>query len=1091
MKQLLIVKAALLIMLAGTSHVLANDRLNHYHEKSIAETPLPIKGKIVNKEGSGLPGVSVVAKSGAATITDEAGEFSLNVPAGDVLTISYVGFTTQTVQVSEGLVLNITLEEINNNLEEVIIVGYGTQKRINVAGAVDQLKADQITKRPVSNIVQGLQGMSPNFNVGFSNGAPGSQASLNVRGFTSISGGGSPLIIIDGAVANTWDLYSINQTDIENISILRDASSAAIYGARAAYGVVLVTTKGGKTGRNVINYNNFFTSSRPSVVPSPITDPYVYSRLLQISTENTPWVYVTFDDEYYSWAKQRSENPSVDAVRLNPNGNGLWQYMGNTNWNDYFLNKSAFSQQHTISLSGGTGSDKPVNYYLSAGYTKENGLLKLARDDWRRYNARAKVDFKPYHWLKLENNIQIYQTERITPNVLSNVNNYGSLFNLVPTDVPKNPDGTWTATTGGRLAASIANGGIYAEKTTGFQNIARVTTSFLKGDLTLNAQASIRRELYGYDRNSQVYTIGYGPTDIRQEGAGGVGSVSVTNGLLTHDIYDLYATYNKKLNDHSVQFLAGFNQENYEYRATTVSANGLISSSTPFIGLTTGEITKGAAYTSYSLQGFFGRFNYTFKDRYIFEANGRYDGSSRFLPGDKWGFFPSLSGAWVVDKESFFDNFSHILSSFKLRASYGWLGNQNTTTDDATLYRINDRLPTGISPYLIGGNLTTVVGSAPPLAINPNTYTWEKVNTLNLGTDIAALNNKLTASFDYYIRKTTGMRYTPRIVPAVMGTSAPPENNADSKTWGWELTLGYRNNFNIASKPLTFNARFILSDNQARITRVDNEQQLLSRWRVGEDPYAIYGLVSDGFFKDDADVASLDQTALIPWGALDIVPGWMKYVDQDKNGKIELPLTGNDMRDFVVIGNSNSRFRYGLNLDFDWSGFDLGVFIQGVGKRDYYPADYMFWGAYQQPYANYYPWLLDFYRPTSDDATTRSKHSAEYIRLGLADQNLNSKYPVLQSWLADSREDLGLDIPQTKYLLNAAYLRVKNLTLGYTLPKQMIKRFGMSSLRFFVTGENLFEVSSMGSYFDPEAVATDGYSYPFMRKYSVGLQVNF
>ncbi|MGJ7032023.1 SusC/RagA family TonB-linked outer membrane protein [Niabella hirudinis] len=1045
-----------------------------------------ITGTVRDESGAPLAGATLSVKGTATTVlADTAGRFTVQASENDILNISSVGYQTQEVAAGASVPLDVILKQADHGMDEVVIVGYGVQKRAHVAGAVDQIKGDQIAKRPVSNLVQGLQGLSPNLNIGFTNGAPGTQASLNIRGLTSINGG-EPLIVIDGSVANSGDLYSLNQNDVETITVLRDAASAAIYGGRASFGVILVTTKSGKMGKTQVSYSNFFTKSRQSVTPVPITDPYVYSRLLQISTENTPWKYVKFDDEYYKWAKDRSENPSLPAVRVNPKDATAWQYMGNTNWADYFFNKSSFSQQHTVTFSGGTGRDaeKPIHYYVSAGFTKENGLLKLARDDWRRFNTRAKVDFKPFSWLKIENNMQVYQTDRVAPNVLSNPNNFGGLFNLVPTDVAQNPDGTWANTSGGRLAAAIQDGGRNGSRLTGFQDIPSFTATFLKGDLIVRGQASIRREMNRLGRYSKSYQVGYGPNDVREQGDL-TGSVYESTGILTQDIYDLNATYNKKLGDHAFTVLAGYNQENWEARSTNVNATGLISPSAPFLELTTGPVTKGAGYSAYAIQGVFGRINYNYKEKYGIEGNARYDGSSRFLPGDKWGFFPSVAGYWNLHKEGFFEGPSKVLTNFKLRSSYGWLGNQNVP-----LFRINDRLDTRVSGYLIGGNIATVAGTAPQLRINPNTFSWEKVGQLNLGADITVLN-RVSASFDYYFRNTTDMIYTPRVVPAVMGTSAPPENNADLQTKGWELTLTYNNNFDVAGKPLSVNAKVILSDNQSRITKVDNEQQDLSRWRVGQDPNAIYGLVSDGFFKNTEEIAALDESGIVPWGSLDIIPGWMKFVDQDKNGRIEKPLTGKDMKDYVVIGNSNSRYRYGVNLDFSWNNIDLSVFLQGVGKKDYYPADYLFWGAYQQPYANYYPWLLDFYRATPDDAATRAKHSAEYIRLGLADQNLNSRYPVLQSWLADNRENKGLDIPQTGYLLNAAYLRVKNLTLGYTLPQQLTGKIGMSSLRLFVTGENLFEFTKMDKFFDPEAIDTDGYSYPFMRKYSCGLQINF
>lgn len=314
------------------------------------------------------------------------------------------------------------------------------------------------------------------------------------------------------------------------------------------------------------------------------------------------------------------------------------------------------------------------------------------------------------------------------------------------------------------------------------------------------------------------------------------------------------------------------------------------------------------------------------------------------------------------------------------------------------------------------------------------------------------------------------------------------------QTKGWELTVGYNDSYNLGTKPLSVNAKFILSDSRSYITKFKNEQELFSSFREGQEIGEIWGLTSDGLFENTDQIDQLDQTDIIPWGALSIVPGWPRYIDQDGDGKITRGLSARDPKDLSVIGNTTQRFRMGLNLSADWNGFDFSVLMQGVGMADYYPSRYLFWGPYQQPYANVYPWNLDFYRGTSETGSDRERHSASYLAAGLADANTdNPAYPVLQSWMADANYGGGLDIPQTRYLLSAAYLRIKNVALGYSLPAAVLQKIKLSRLRFYVSAENLFEFSSIKRYVDPEAINANDEStaYPFQRRLSFGVNLQF
>lgn len=1038
------------------------------------------------KTGETLPTVNVSVKGANVHVaTNTNGVYVINNLKTDaVLIFSYIGYKTQEIPVSGKSKINVALTLDFANLDEVVVVGFGTKTKINIAGAIDQISGKQLESRPVTNVMQALQGMSPGLNISYAGGAPGSVPNINIRGYTSINGG-SPLIVIDGIPASSNDdMLRLTPTDVTSFTILRDAASAAIYGARAAFGVILITTKQGAAGKNVISYNTTMSWGKPTLLPEPVTDPYIYSRVLETSTDNTPWDYVNFSDEYYKWAKERSDNPALPDTRINPTDPTKWDYMGSNNWYDYFFNKSAMSLSHTLTFSGGaTVNNKPLTYYLSADYSKDNGLNKLADDYWGRYGLRSKVSFSPLPWLKIDNNANVYQTKRAQPNA-----NITDLYYLVPTDVATNPDGSWANTATGRLAAKLVDGGNNLQTMIGFQNITSATGSFLNGDLQVNADASFKRELWKQHNLGTPYKIGYGPNDVRTEG--GIGYVSENNGYLYNNAFNVYSTYKKTLGDHFFSAMVGYNSEDYSYSTVYATKDGLISSSLPFLSLTTGTAAISTSYAAYATTSAFSRLNYTYKNRYILEATGRYDGSSRFPTERRWGFFPSASVAWIVSGEDFFKSVLPVVSSFKLRTSYGDLGNQNVGN-----FGYIQSLPTGTSSYLIGGvGQNTVIYGAPGLTVDPQTYTWERVSTLNMGTDISFLNNKLTAAFDYYIRDTKGMLTAGQILPAVLGTSSPKQNAADLRTKGWELSLTYRDKFNLADKPFNFDAKIFLSDSKTKITKFANDQNLFSNYRVGQDIGEIWGLESDGFFKNQAEINALDQSAIVPWGALEVVPGWPKYKDLDGNGKIEQGLSSNNPKDMKIIGNSADRYNIGFNLNMDWDGFDLSVFLQGVLKRDYYPHHYLFWGPYQQPYANIYPWNLDYYRATGASAAERATYSASYIAAGLADANTDSQYPVLQSWLADANYGGGLDIPQTKYLLNGAYLRVKNISIGYTLPAKWTKKFRVNRLRIFASGENLYEFSAIKKYVDPESVnqpTSDAWIYPFQRRYAFGLNLDF
>jgi TonB-linked SusC/RagA family outer membrane protein len=1057
---------------------------------------LTIQGLVTDAvDGTPLVGANVLIKSTTTgTITDVDGRFTLDAEPDDILVVSFIGYLTTEVTVGNRSRIDISLQPNSVSLGEIVVVGFGEQKKVNLSGAVDVIDSKILEARPIQNVAQGLQGTVPNLNIDFRSGEPGAAPNINIRGITSINGG-NPLILVDNVPMDARELNFIAPADIKSVSILKDASSAAIYGARAAYGVILITTKSGVSDGISIDYSNNISWSRPTVLPNKVTDPYIYMRTLETSTDNTPWDYVNYTAEEYAWARERSDNPGASGpVRLNPLDNSQWAYMGNRDWTRHYLDNPTTSQRHNIGVSGRSGN---TSYYLSGAYDLQNGALKLAEDKFDRYAVRGKINFKPYPWLSLGNNTSLSLTNRKRPFHLS----IPGLYNIAPTAWDKNPDGTWANNEAGRIGARLTDGGKAMQKVNMFQTTFSGELSFLDRMLRLNSDFTARRDNVNDNAYQTRYNIGYGPGDVREQGSN---IAHRRAGYLSYYVWNTFATFEKSKGKHYFNAILGYNQEFNRFEEFRIERTGVISGSLPTIGLATGTANVGEDIGEWAIRGAFYRLNYIFSDKYILEFNGRYDGSSKFPKDKRFAFVPSVSAAWKVDQEDFWESMAGTINAFKLRASYGSLVNQSGVGN----YDYLETTGSYRGSYLIGGSLPQVVSSPNPVSSN---FTWEKVNSQNFGVDLGFFQQRISASFDMYKRETLDMLTQGKELPNVFGAPEPRENAADLETKGWELALGYDDEFNAGGKPLHFNAKFILSDNRTHITRFDNPNNSLTQYYEGKELGEIWGLKSDGLFQTQEEINALDQTSIIPWGALSIVPGWPKYQDLDGNNVIEKGTSVDDPKDLSVIGNLTPRFRYGLNLGGEWNGFDFRVFFQGIGKMDYYPLHYLYWGFYQQPYAGGYHHLLDFYRPEADTDVERAQHSQSYLNAGLADANTDASFPILQAWLADRNlgeridQAQGLAIPQTGYLLNGAYLRLKNVTIGYSLPPSLLERIHVKRLRLYVSGENLTEWSGVKDYFDPESITDNiekvdpaqtrgfgwGYAYPFQRRYSFGLELQF
>jgi len=491
---------------------------------------LTITGKVTSADdNSVLPGVSIIIKGTTqGTTTNTDGEYIVKADQNGTLVFSFIGMLKKEIPVNGQTFINVSLEQEFTGLDEVVVVGYGVQKKVNLSGAVDAIDAKQLESRPIVNISQGLQGVSPNLNIDFVSGEPGQAAQINIRGVTSINGG-EPLILIDGVPSSSSELNRLSPEDVADISVLKDASSAAIYGARAAFGVVLITTKTGKKEGIYLSYNNNLSWSKPTILPQKTSDPYIYLRLQDLSTDNTPWNNFNPSDETYSWAKERSENPNgTDGVRINPRDGSTWEYMGNRDWTPYFLSDYTFSQKHNIQLDGKT---EKTRFYLSTSYDNENGALKIAEDLFKRLSIRSKVDYDVFKWLTLGNNTLFTMTERNEPSYLS----IWDLYNFEPTSWDKNPDGTWANSGVGREAAQLKDGGEVDNRYNSTQSTFTGEARFLDGSLKINSDFTIRKGNSNYEWYYSKYKIGYGPEDIREIG---------TNSAYRSATFDTYNVFN-------------------------------------------------------------------------------------------------------------------------------------------------------------------------------------------------------------------------------------------------------------------------------------------------------------------------------------------------------------------------------------------------------------------------------------------------------------------------------------------------------------------------------------------------------------------
>ncbi len=1062
-----------------------------------------VTGTIATEKGEPLAGANIKANDthsseSFSAASNEHGMFVFRtLTAGKTynFTVTHIGYATRVIKAflvkpNENNSLLVRLSEGGaSDLDQFVVVGYGSQKRGDLTGAVTQVGGDVLQDRPSPNISRGLQGVVPNLNISMTDGKPTRNPSYNIRGLTSIGAGGSAsaLVLIDGV---SGDPSLLNPDDVESITVLKDAASAAIYGARGAYGVVLITTKTPKKGKVLMNFNSSYSINQKTVTPKLVTDGYTwgqsyadaYNAWYDYKTPpstinglfpNTP---ANFDS-----LKARTTNPSLPKATVDP-ATGKYSYYGSTDWIQQLYRNNTPATDNSLSLSG---SNQNSDFYISGRYYDQGGVFRYNPDHFKRINLRAKGDITVRPWLTISDNVDFNTYNYFYP-VNNNKTPVWANFAVAtnPLAIMFNPDGSLTPQSYSSVGDFYTGNNYTNTKQVFFRNTASFSADIIKNLLNLKGD-------FTYANTNNTVAGVYRPVSYSQ-GPGQTASNSnnqLTQASAITEYYaaNLYASAHKDFGDHSVRLLAGLNVEDQRFDSTYIQRDGIIDPNQPNISLLNGtNYVLAGAGNEWSIFGLFFRANYAYKDKYLVEVNGRYDGSSKFPAYSRFGFFPSISAGWVVSKENFMDGTKGWLDNLKIRASVGSLGNGQINP-----YLFNPimavRQATGIS----------INGAFPTYTTNPNVIpsglTWEKSTTVDEGIDASFFHNRLRFSFDYYVRYSTGNFTSGQPLPAVFGAAVPNGNNANLKTTGWEFSPSWHSNI---TKDLSFTVGVVLSDNTSVITKFYNPTGIIpygipytltpSTYYKGMHPGEIWGFQTEGLFQSQQDISShANQSYFTVSNSNVIMPGDIKFKDINNKGVVNNGQnTLADHGDLKILGNTTPRYLFGFNLGTTWKGISVSAFFQGVGKQNWWPGIEAgnFWGQYNRPYEAMPAYMMKDVWSTN---------------------NPNAYYPRYRGYVALSgtRE---LAVVQSRYLQNAAYVRLKNLNVSYSVPAAFCAKAKITGAKIYFTGQNLFTYTPLHKYaanFDPEVIngsdpevnanSGNGYSYPMLKTYTLGLNLTF
>lgn len=1090
-----------------------------FQKKVVAQTVLKlgsndnrsvISGVVTDDRGEPLIGATVkLHGQNVGVVTDLDGKFELSATPLDVLEVSYIGFNTFKTKVNQKKKFSIVLNEDNNELNEVVIVGFGTQKKVNLTGAVAVIDAKEAQGRPVASAAQALQGLDPSVNIGINSGKSNSGYSIDIRGAASLNGS-EPLVLVDGIETS---LSRLNPNDIETISILKDASAASVYGTKASAGVILITTKSGNTSKVKVNYNARLGWLKNTTSTDYITQGYDWLRMTENfwAASNKSGTYSQYTDEDYAelWMRRNDSHEVLSRPWAVVQPDGTYKYYGNFDWYGYFYKRTRTQNEHNISIQG--GNDK-VRYYVSGRYFDSEGIMRIQNDPFDSYSLRSKISIDITKWLHFSNNISYYYGYNWWPGQ-SNVQNIFShiSYGAAPYIVPFNPDGTIVHRQSYcNQSADIAGGFNLLLSYGKASNMEKENEFLVKNNLDIDLLKGLKLHLshsykfthlfdqYRYTTapySTKEGVITWTPDDPSSKFRNELTEANKSTYKHTFEAFMDYSyTFNKT---HSIKAMAGMQYDTRYYKNNSITANGLLSEDLNDFNLADATIyeVKGGQ-SRYKTLGFFGRLNYDYMGRYLVEVSGRSDGSSRFWSKNRWAFFPSGSLGWRISEESWWKKMQNWWDNAKVRFSIGSLGNQQVS-DYLFIQEINTK-KTNDAFTLDGVNPLTYAQETAPVS---NNLTWEKVTTYNWGIDLTFLH-RLTVTADYYIRNTTDMMVNGASLPAVYGTSVPKENAADMRTKGWEIGLSWHDSFAVFGKKFQYTLRANIGDYKTKVTRFDNQTGKIGDHYVGETLGELWGWRTDGLFKTNEEASAyasaVDLTYLQKFIADAKSPytGWMagdlKYLDSNGDGKLSVGSgTIADPGDLRVIGNVLPRYSYSFGGDFNWNGIDFSALFQGIGKRDWYPGagqSNIFWGPYCRPHNTFL--------------------SQQLINNMWSEDNPNGYYPRARAYVAYSgnySHNAELTAINDRYIQSVAYLRLKNITIGYTF--QSLGKW-IDKLRIYFTGENLFYWSPLkknNKYIDPEQAVSDvasysdsknqnissGEVYSFSKSFSIGVDVTF
>lgn len=1042
-----------------------------------------VTGTVIDERGEPVIGANVKIKGTAqGTSTDMDGKFALEAQPGTTLVISYIGYSNRELVVGNQADYKVSIAEALQALDEIVVVGYGTQKRSNLTGSVEVVSSKELANRPVASPSALLQGRVAGITFSPPSGgnAPGASPTLQIRGQASLTGATPPLVVIDGIPSDMNDFNTLNPNDIESVTVLKDAAASAIYGARAPYGVLMVTTKMGKRGEKpTVTYSGNLGIVKPIRMPYS-ADSYTFAVVKNQALDN-------------SRRAPLYQEPQLDIIRDNirfpgkyskeelvPNDGNAWTGMGYEN-NDIvrtWLRNSSVRQSHDLSLKG--GSEKS-SYFVSLGYLNQPSAFNFVTDfdNYSRFNLNGGVATQVTDWLKLTYRARYSYSTSKEPSFDYDYRRnrlYQLIYTSWPTCPITNPDGSYSE----RVAIGVGAGNTHNMQHR-LDNVLALDFDLAKG-WTAHVDATWRMNVQDFQALRKP-VVGTRPSGDTYSISGTESVLSKENNMNRYWTLQGYTSYELKLGKNNIRAQVGMQGEENLYRQLKGTAKQLFIPDLPAIAIAQGDRTLNDAINDWATAGVFGRINYNYDERYFLDLNGRYDGSGRYSADQRWGFFPSAFTAWIMSNEHFWENIKPVVNHARLKASYGTLGNQGNSSGYLHIPTMQVQAQ---SPWIINGKRPPYVQT--PAILNMM-RTWEKITTFNIGGEVRFLDNRLSAEGEYFYRRSWDIIGPATPKPSVLGTGAPEINNAEFATKGFELQIRWLDQI---THDWDYSVSFMLADARSEVTKYNVKSNFFDpvngkeSWYPGKKMGEIWGykvdrLLTKEDFKPDGTLI-VDQNRIhANW-----YPGDVKYADLDGDGAIT---TGNktveQSGDLVRIGNTTPRYRYSLNLatgyTFKKAGrLDLSLFFEGVAKRDLFMGStYYYFGRgngnnYENTVYNTKE-MFDFYRDdTSSDRL-----------LEMMGTNTNAFLPRPY----DTDEGGKNFQANTRYLNSGAYLRLKNLSVSYTLAKEWLSKAKISNLQIYFSGENLFVLSSLPSHIDPEV--GDRRMYPQTNTFSFGINVGF